>query len=56
MAGEYASAVGKALEAKCPRCNAGIGEMCVESGQKAPPHVDRGRMARWMKMFPDDGA
>jgi len=42
--------VGKALAIACPRCFASPGEKCRDGRETCPPHVERGRMARWAQM------
>lgn len=45
-----AAAVGKALDVDCPRCGASANNHCTEKNEKTPPHVERGRSARWVRM------
>jgi hypothetical protein len=51
-------AVGVALEVDCPVCQVPAGAKCaVSNGERIvlrPPHVERGRNARWSSMFPSE--
>ncbi len=45
-------AIGKALSIDCPRCSVAAGEKCRNpEGATCPPHVERGRTARWLQMY-----
>lgn len=51
MGQQGSAAVGRALDVTCPTCSAPSDVRCFdEQGQPIPPHVERGRMARWTKM------
>ncbi len=46
-----ASAIGRAIEVSCPRCESIPQEKCREEGKPvSAPHVERGRLARWVAM------
>ncbi len=45
-------AIGNAKDVDCPVCFARHGEHCQDQGGRyRPPHVERGRTARWVSMF-----
>jgi hypothetical protein len=42
-------AVGRARDVDCPRCEMAAGVNC--ENETGAPHVERGRLARWVEML-----
>lgn len=60
--GHHSKAIGTALDVECPRCLADPKEKCINVTTNPDtifpagvvigmPHVERGRLARWISMF-----